>query len=798
MSIRPYLAVVADSFRAALSSRVLWVAMVMIWLILLLLAPFGYREDFTTTFRWQDFHNGTRMKAMLARGLVADQGNQTPEGRLAAAMPDELKRQLELVGKGEEVRIGYGVLVDALNGLLDDPSWYDEKIWRSSLRLRELRDLDTQSDDELGASLVERRARLRIEAALPGVFNTRSDRSVLLTYGGWDFPTNWGLVVDKARFKILINQFVLPIVINWLLGFAFIFLGILVTASIVPDMLQPGSLHLLLSKPISRTLLLISKFIGGCAFVFLCVCQLILGLYLIAGLRLDIWNPRLLWCIPVSVLMFSVFYSVSVAAGLRWRSAILSISVTVVFGAACFLVGFIGGVFDQAVKQPKQINGIAIVGEDLFASNRGGGLVRFEKQQNRWEQVFDDGPMNPDRTLAPIVIGDQHLVTARIRNGRFNPFGSGAPELVVLNRENDWNPEPSVRLPTATTSIFRFGEQEVIAMNTGELSIVNQSTILEGAGVKGDSQDDATMKDQDDSKNIEAASWLSKLNTMIGIGTEGFQEILPSDITLTSPRAVVVPNQGGPVFVVTGGRIARLEPGKDRTLAPYRKTAEFLVEGDRSKRPHLGVSGEFVILARKEEPMQIYRSDSLEFVGAIESETTEFVTQIIGLRPLQRANARFLITTSDGALRTLAVSNSNKLNSVCSTRWSERLVRDNVDWVHYESQSETIYVVHHHDQIKILDDEQFETTSEISAKLEGWRWIDAWAIDPLRTVIPQTGALGETTASLISGKSAIEMMQGNDEAEVYRYQFIKPIVSCALFILVMMTLNSIYFSTRDY
>ena len=88
MSPRPYFAVIVDSFRAALSSRVLWVAMVMLWLFLLLLAPFGYREDFTTRFRWQDFHNGTRMKAMLARGLVAEHGDQTPEGRLAGAMPE--------------------------------------------------------------------------------------------------------------------------------------------------------------------------------------------------------------------------------------------------------------------------------------------------------------------------------------------------------------------------------------------------------------------------------------------------------------------------------------------------------------------------------------------------------------------------------------------------------------------------------------------------------------------------------------------------------------------------------------
>ncbi len=323
----PYLAVIRDSFHAALVSRILWVAFVAIWLLLGALSPIGYREDFTTTFRAQDFHNGTRMKAMLAQGLVDPDSKQAPIGRLAEAMPEDLRRQLQRVGEGDEVRIRLSVLADALNECLDDEGWYDAAAWKSTLRLKELRELNELDDTELDESIRRRRARLRIEAAMSGVFETRSSRSIMLTYGGLDFPANFA--VDKTQFVTLVNQFVVPVIIDWLLGFALVFLGILVTASIIPDMLQPGSLHLLLSKPVSRTALLLSKFVGGCAFVFLCVVQLVVGLYLVAGLRLDVWNIRLLWCIPVSVFLFSVFYSVSLVSGLRWRSPILAIAVTV-------------------------------------------------------------------------------------------------------------------------------------------------------------------------------------------------------------------------------------------------------------------------------------------------------------------------------------------------------------------------------------------------------------------------------------------------------------------------------------
>ncbi|MFO0922858.1 MAG: hypothetical protein U0905_10260 [Pirellulales bacterium] len=43
------------------------------------------------------------------------------------------------------------------------------------------------------------------------------------------------------------------------------------------------------------------------------IAYLLLGLYLIAGMRLGIWNAGLLVCIPVFVFIFMIFYSVSAA-----------------------------------------------------------------------------------------------------------------------------------------------------------------------------------------------------------------------------------------------------------------------------------------------------------------------------------------------------------------------------------------------------------------------------------------------------------------------------------------------------
>lgn len=781
--MRPYLAVIADSFAAALSSRILWIAFVAIWLLLIALSPIGYREDFTARFRPQDFHNGTRMKAMLAQGLVDEASKSQPIGRVAAAMPDDLQRQLRRVGEGDEVRIRLSVLAEALNELIDKESeWYEADAWSSTLRLRELRELDAMADGDVFDSLRKRRARLRIEAAMPGVFETRASRSVYLTYAGMDFPAE--LAVDKTQFATLINQWVLPTIINWLLGFILIFLGILVTASIVPDMLQPGSLHLLLSKPVSRSLLLIAKFIGGCAFVFLCVTQLVLGLYLIAGLRLDIWNPRLLWCIPASVFLFSVFYSVSTLAGLRWRSPILAIGVTTIFGAICLVTGIIGGLFDGLVTRPDQIQHLSIAGDDVFGSTRGGGLVRLDRDSNRWDEVFESDAMNQDRILPPVAIDDQTIATARVRGGRFNPFGSGALELLVLGESFDWVPEPSLRLPTATTSLYLAGD-ELLALNTGELSSTPIAPIVNAAGNPG-----AGVSSQQDEPEPtpETGGWLSKLTTMMGGATSGFTSVLPSSVSMAPPRLLAIAPDGGWMIVMTRGRLIRLEPPVEKQ-ARWDVVAEVTLPGEASLRGTMAVAGDAVLVARQEQPIQIFQADSLNLLAEIAADESWIPVTACGLA----SPGRFALVTGDGRCRIVA-SNADASDYEITNPLSTA----EVEGAQYDPKSGRLYLSHHVDRLDILDATSLDVVESIRPDLSRWRWVDARIVTPLRSIIPQTGELGETIAATVSGQSAIEVNNNSEDTELVRYKILRPVTSCAIFIAVMLTISCVYFSTRDF
>ncbi len=785
----PYLAVLSDSFRAAWSSRVLWVALVAIWILLGVLAPIGYREDFTTDFRGGDFRNATRLKALLAQGLVDPESQDQAIGRIAAKLPEDLRRELTRVGNGDEVRIWYSVLSDGLNQLLDDESWYDAAAWKSSHRLRELRELDPMPTDQLSNSLRRRRARLRLESVLPGVFQSRSSRSIIITYAGMDFPTP--VAVDKPQFVIVVNQFVMPFIIDWALGFALVLLGILVTAPIIPDMLQPGSLHLLLSKPISRPMLLLSKFIGGCSFVFLCVVQLIVGLYLIAGLRLDLWNARLLFCIPVSVFSFAVYYSISLVAGLRWRSPILSIGVTVMCGTFFLLVGFFGSVADDYVTAPDSLRGLALVGDRPIAATRGGGLVRFDPVSNRWNTLIESNLFGGDKVLAPIRLSDSSVATAVVKGGQFNPFGSGSLDMLVLSDTNQWKPEPSLRLPAGTTDLYAIGQDTVLALNTSDLVATTHVRVMEAAGEvspQGTSAAASSPPADDDAKSEpQAAAWSRKLGNMLGIATDGFTNVLPAKVSLPAPRGLVFDRNGKWLIAWSRGRLVRLD--RSAGDAPWIESASQSLEGESSLRGAIGLSDNTVMLSRSEGLLQFFDSQSLAPITELNVPNNMTPIDVAGLN-----DGRFVMVTGDSQCHLVQPTDEHRRNFEIGAT----LPFTKVSQCKFDQPTNTLVLIHHIDQVDSLQVPSLEVKQQIRPTLVGWRLIDKFVMSPLRMTVPQTGELSDIIASLISGKSSVSIPGGLDEGEIVQYDIFRPIVSCSTFIVIMLTIGCIYFSTRDF
>jgi hypothetical protein len=121
-------------------------------------------------------------------------------------------------------------------------------------------------------------------------------------------------------------------------GWVAILIGIIVTAFFIPNMLRKGTVDLLLVKPINRVSLLVFKYIGGLAFMLVNSALVVGGIWLVLGLRAHIWAPGFLLTILVLTFFFAILYSVSTLFAVLARSPIVAILM------ACLTWGILLGV----------------------------------------------------------------------------------------------------------------------------------------------------------------------------------------------------------------------------------------------------------------------------------------------------------------------------------------------------------------------------------------------------------------------------------------------------------------------
>jgi ABC-2 type transport system permease protein len=144
------------------------------------------------------------------------------------------------------------------------------------------------------------------------VVNVLSDSALM---SGVDFKQG-GVVVKEVATSIKL------IIITPLTSLC-ILLAIFSTASFVPIMLEKGNIDLLLSKPISRTQLLIGKFFGGLFVVLINVAFLVIGVWAVVSLRFFYFDFTFLSIILSVTFTFAVLYSLIVLFGVITQGSVL-------------------------------------------------------------------------------------------------------------------------------------------------------------------------------------------------------------------------------------------------------------------------------------------------------------------------------------------------------------------------------------------------------------------------------------------------------------------------------------------
>lgn len=107
------------------------------------------------------------------------------------------------------------------------------------------------------------------------------------------------------------------------------FLAVFASAGLTPSLLEPGRIELLLSKPVSRTHLLLGRYLGNLLVVAVNTVYLVLSVWLIIGFKTGIWRWEFLVSIASTIFLFAVLLSVVVLVGVAFESTALSVMVCV-------------------------------------------------------------------------------------------------------------------------------------------------------------------------------------------------------------------------------------------------------------------------------------------------------------------------------------------------------------------------------------------------------------------------------------------------------------------------------------
>lgn len=132
-----------------------------------------------------------------------------------------------------------------------------------------------------------------------------------------------------------------------------ILVAVVLTSFFVPNMLGKGTVDMLVVKPIHRFVLLLYKYIGGLWFVFLNTAFAVGGVWLMIGLRTGIWAPGFLVSIPGITFYFAILYAVSVLTAVLTRSPIVCILVTVLVWAMLWGDGIGYSILTAFRKEPE-------------------------------------------------------------------------------------------------------------------------------------------------------------------------------------------------------------------------------------------------------------------------------------------------------------------------------------------------------------------------------------------------------------------------------------------------------------
>jgi ABC-type transport system involved in multi-copper enzyme maturation permease subunit len=781
-TIRPYVAVLKDSFREALVSRVLWIALIGILLLLAALAPFGLRKERSMKLRQQEVADPEEFVRALEAGsreegtpaahlwklLNEDQRNRVTAWKQPPAAPAPPDRRSSSLPRQ---------IVKLFNDLIPRKDFYDAASWSTIQSSEATQQLIAESTND--ETRIPFRNLALLSEAFAGSIKLQEDPALTLVYATTEV---FGPIDTMfAEFQKYLDQIVIA-VLSVFLGFFGLFGSLLVSASIIPRTYEPGEISLLLSKPVGRSLLFITKFVGGCIFTLLCVSVLVVGVWLLLGFRLHFWRIEMLWCIPIYVFLFAVYFSVSALAGVIWRNSVVSLILATMFWVVLFVVGTTRGLINENVFKSKRITEITVAGGDVFIVDGSYAIRRWNADASSWQEVLiPHGQRLPGMVRRMMFSGSRlrpvyDFAGERILALQPEPsrFGAGASTLISGSADGNWEREPEGLTPEPALTM---------AMDsTGRVILASRRGIYQFLG-----QSDEQKKAQKYFGGV-----LSGL--LRTPAKEAFPQRQSGNLPTWSQNAVVVMHPStDALFVLSDGVLHRLDRQADGNWA----------SGDQRPMPSnspavMAAAGQSVLIAFENREVLVLNPQTLK-------TTTEHKLPEDWIPRVADAAAdgsRLALLSHDG--RVLIYDGKTAAFS---------------DWEPREQGAASAIAFDAEQRLLVADGRRMVSFYKNGAALPEKQvgvpgdWVCIlydYIITPMYRILPRPSELDQVVTYLVTGQKYITVSAneggpfappsraGNLQQERVRIDLWSPIYSNCLFIAVMLVAGCVYVARRDF
>lgn len=768
--MRPYLAIFKDSLREAVSSRTLPFLLVFFTIFLVVVAPIGLKEEISWKLRGTDIAD-LRLLAIKLRGEQGREGDN-PSKRVLERLPEGLRTRLVdpngLEGDKAPDQNPFGPtrtqeeLAESVNDrVLTDEKFYSEAAWKGRELSDEAKELIKRRED-LSEDEQRRMNRLLFDTAYSGAVMPAPKSAVEIKWFGMDLPFFSEVIRDATIDKAEVQrqaQSLIGVFSGWVVGPIGLLIAVFVTSTIIPRMFEAGAIDLLLSKPISRTGLFLAKFFSGCAFVLITFSYLMVGIWLIVGLRLGAWNHGLLLTIPLLLFGFSVIYSVSAVSGVAWRNPIVSVFLAVIVWGASFLVGFTREAV-ATFRNGDKAREIVFAGQTMLVSDKNGHVHEWSASGGEWREVFKSASSGPPMMgfFYPLVGPVYDPKGDRLIAGDVGPTGSN--RLIVGTRSSEWARADGAPLPPATRSLA--------VTNDGRLLAAGQAGLFRFEG-------EPTTK---------AAEW----------GFWGFN-FAPKDAknafvrmdgdrkeSWTRDAAAAFDRRTGAVVVADKGKLYRFELSGDA----YEQKAEQDLKTDKAVL--VGLGGGRVVAAFEDGTVRLFDAVTLKEIAS---------------HKLAKDDAPRTVDVSRDGSRALVLMHGGRVTIFDAQKGAllEAQVRGEGDISAAAFGPDgSLWAADRLKRLTRYDAKSLDLAETREGRLSTGEMIYRYVLGPLHWILPNTYGLGNAQTYLFTEKKS-EAVGGPDarlDSERVTYDVWGPIWQNTAFLVVVLGLTCVYISRKDF